>query len=231
MKNKKNIIASRCSFILFTCYILTYIILPIYTKDVRYLIFLFIPVLFLVALIINLCIKYNKLNTDKISRFAKIISILSILFNGADSAITAISVGTTDWEEKKKEVKKYPSITPTWILVLIFSTILFNFCFGLFLSVDEGLSLNLILIFSGISIGFLILCQISSSFSLYYNNGKREFWKAWRTIAIIVLGLIIIFWISGGFQMIIDEYNNTKEKEIFQKRMDTINNVIKNNQK
>ena len=51
---------------------------------------------------------------------------------------------------------------------------------------------SVILTASIISIVFILLGQISSTFALIYNNGKKDALKFWRTIIIAVIGLFII---------------------------------------
>ena len=159
INNNKFIIANRCSFILFILYILTYIILLICARDLRYLVFLIIPFIFLTSLIVNLSLKYNKLNTDKINRVSKVLAILNTLFNGLIVPTSIINASKMNWNEKNKQIK-----------------------------------------------------------------------KCLKNIMFFILGLILIFGLSGGFQLIIDEYNKEKEKEELQKHINNINNVINNNQ-
>lgn len=220
--NKKFIIANRCSSVLFAFYILTYIILPIYAKDARYLIFLIIPVMVLIGLLVNLLLKYDELNTNKLGKFVKVIAILNVLFNGNDAVAGSAFASEIDWEAKKELTKKYPSIEPVQIFVIIVTTILCNPAFGLL----WGLNLNLILKCSVISLSSLILCQITSSFSVYYKNGKKELWGFWRTIIIFVLLCVLVFGLTGGFKMISDEYNNKKEQEELQEHIDNINEAL-----
>ena len=226
MKEKKFIIINRITFILFTCYLLTYLILPIYTKDIKYLIFIIFPLIFLISLLINIAFKYDKINTNKMSSFSKIITILNILINGFTSIASSLVVGTINWKEKKKQIKKYPSITPLWLFLIMFSTVIANFCFGLILS-TEGLKLNTLLIATIISLIFLFLAQITSSISLYYNNGKKEVQKMWKDTIIVIVSLILLFVISFA-PILIDEYNKNKEKDELEERIDRINKINEN---
>lgn len=226
MKEKKFIFMNRITFILFACYLLTYLILPVYTKDIKNLMFIIFPLIFLISLLINISFKYDKINTDKMSKFSKIIALLNILLNGFSSVSSSLIVGTTNWKEKKKQIKKYPSITPLWLFVIMFATVLSNFCFGLVLS-TEGINLNFILIATIISLIFLFLAQITSSICLYYNNGKKEVQKMWKDTIIVIISLTLIFGISFA-PILIDEYNKNKEKEELEERIDKINKINEN---
>lgn len=104
--NKKFIIANRCSFILFILYILTYIIFPICARDLRYLVFLIFPFIFLTRLIVNLSLKYNKLNTDKINRVSKVLAILNTLFIGLSGGFQLI-IDEYNKEKEKEELQKH----------------------------------------------------------------------------------------------------------------------------
>ena len=184
MKNKKIVFATRCSFILFILYVITYIILPIYTHELKYLILLTIPFIFTMSLLINILIKYNNMNVKTISKISKIVAIISILINGLSvGAVSgALYVGTINWEVKQEQIKKYPSIDPAWLFVIIFTTALLYTPLVLIINMDN---FNVSITFILISIIILILCQISSSFTLYYNNGKKEMKKFWRNIIIV----------------------------------------------
>lgn len=223
MKEKKFIIINRSTFILFLCYLLTYLILPIYAKDIKYLIFIIFPLIFLTSLLINIGFKYDKINTKKANTFSKVIAILNILINGFTSVASSLVVGTINWEEKKKQIKKYPSITPLWLFIIMFATVLSNFCFGLILSAEK-LNLNYLIIATIISLIFLFLAQITSSICLYYNNGTKEVNKMWKDTIIVFISLALIFGISFA-PILIDEYNKNKEQEEFQDRIDKINKI------
>ena len=192
MNNNKAVCANRMSFIFFVLYILTYILLPILTHDIRYLIFLLVPLIFSVSLIINLILKYDKLSSNKINGISKISTIMNILLNGVniDTVSNSLYVGEINWDMKKQQIKKYPSIEPVWVFIIMFCIAFVNFL-SIFLIKD--IKINLILIFSIISLIFLLLCQISSSFLLYYNNGKSELLKFWKSIIlfILVMGIVI----------------------------------------
>ena len=131
-KNKKFIIANRISFMFFSLYLLTFILLPIIEKNASYLLLLISPLMFFIALIINLSIKYDFIKPNNIEKISKSAVILNILFNGFnfDTIANSLNIETTDWHSKKEEIKRYPSITPTWLFVLLFATLLVN---GLFL--------------------------------------------------------------------------------------------------
>lgn len=242
MTNEKKFrIANRISFIFFSLYLLTYIFLPIIEKNANYLWFLGFPLLFLIALIINLLIKYDSIKPRNMEKVSKGAAILNILFNGSNLNTVAGSLyaGTTDWDVKKEEIKKYPSITPTWLFVLLFTTILVNGS-SLIIAYDKNpQSLNLWLNFSGtsiiiasiISIIFILLGMVSSTFALYYNNGKKETIRFLKIIIIVVIGLIIIVIYSAystGFS-IKDEINKKHDKDIFEQHKQNIENILNNN--
>ncbi len=191
MKNEKKLrIFNIISFIFFILYLLTYLFLSIIEKNVSYLLTLIIPVMFLISLIVNLLIKYDEIKASNMKNISRKASIFNLLFNGINLNTVAGSsyVGTRNWDSKREEIKKYPSITPTWLFLIMFVT-LFNFMFAFFV---DTISFNVLLIAIVISIIFLLLGMISSSFALYYNNGKKETLKFWKTIVIVFLGLIII---------------------------------------
>lgn len=237
MNDKKFVIANRISFMFFTLYLLTYLLLPIIEKNANYLWFLIFPCIFLISLIINLLIKYNQLKPNSMGSVSKIAAIANILFNGINlnTVSGSLYVGTADWNEKKEEIKKYPSITPTWLFVLLFATILSNFMIFMFSHVprvDTHMTDNVILTVSIISIVFILLAQISSTFALLYSNGKKDTFKSWRTIIIITIGLIIIAiysFISSGFN-IKNEMQHKKDKEDLQNHIQNIEKTLNNNQ-
>lgn len=190
--DKKFKVANRISFIFFILYFLTYFFLPIIEKNINYLWFFIFPCVFFISLIINLLIKYNKMEISNLEKVSKIATIVSILLSGTIPNTTSNS----DSEKKVEEIKKYPSITPTWLLVLLFTTIFSNLIlFMLFYDTkffNVHISGSVILTASIISIVFILLGQISSTFALIYNNGKKDALKFWRTIIIAVIGLFII---------------------------------------
>ncbi|MGN1297202.1 MAG: hypothetical protein ACI4VH_02045 [Clostridia bacterium] len=233
MDDKKFVIANKISFMFFTLYLLTYVLLPIIEKNANYLLFLIFPCIFLISLIINLLIKYNEMKPNSMGSVSKIAAIANILFNGfnLNTVSGSLYVGTADWNEKKKEeIKKYPSITPTWLFVLLLATILSNFIIFMFSHVprvDTHMADNVILTVSIISIVFILLAQISSTFALLYNNGKKETFKFWRTIIIITISLIIITiysFISSGFNI-----HRKKDKENLQDHIQNIEKTLNNN--
>ena len=76
-----------------------------------------------------------------------------------------------------------------------------------------------------ISIVLLVLCQISSSFALYYNNGKNEMKKFWRNVIIVFLGFAII--LAFVFIPIINEMNKeNNSKKQFEEHINNINDTI-----
>lgn len=222
MKDKKFIIANRISFTLYILYVLTYITLPFVTHNLVDLIFLILPFMFTMGLIENILIKYRKIDTKTISKVSEIAAIFSTLINGFNSG--ALYVGTMDWEEKKKQIKKYPSIEPAWLFVILISTILL---LPLAMVVDIA-NIYTISIFVLISIVLLIFCQVSSSFALYYNNGKDEMKKFWRNIIIVFAGFIIILAIVF-YPLIKDMNTENKRKQDFKKHVDNINKTLNNN--
>lgn len=236
MNDKKFVIANRISFIFFTLYLLTYVLLPIIEKNANYLWFLIFPCIFLLSLIINLLINYNIIKPNSMEDVSKIAAIANILFNGfnLNTVSGSLYVWTADWNEKKEEIKKYPSITPTWLFVLLFATILSNFVIFMFSHdprIDTHMTDNVILTVSIVSIVFILLAQISSTFALLYNNGKKETFKFWRNIIIITIGLIIIViysFISNGFN-IKNEIHRKKDKEDLQKHIQNIEQTLNNN--
>ena len=195
MNNKKAIYANRISFIFFELYILTYILLPILTHDIKYLIFLLIPLIFSISLIINLMLKYDKLSSNKMNNISKISVFMNMLLNGVniDAVSGSLYVGEINWDMKKQQIKKYPSIEPVWVFIIMFCTIFVNFVSIFFI---KDINLNLFLIFSIISLIFLLLCQISSSFLLYYDNGKSELLKFWKSIILFILIIVIVICIT-----------------------------------
>ena len=220
MKNKKIVFATRCSFILFILYVITYIILPIYTHELKYLILLTIPFIFTMSLLINILIKYNNMNVKTISKISKIVAIISILINGLSvGAVSgALYVGTINWEVKQEQIKKYPSIDPAWLFVIIFTTALLYTPLVLIINMDN---FNVSITFILISIIILILCQISSSFTLYYNNGKKEMKKFWRNIIIVFTSFIII--LSFVFIPLLKDIKNQNSiKKELQRRKNNI---------
>lgn len=236
-KDKKLKIANRISFICFGLYLLVYILLPIVEKNAAYLWFLFFPVLYLISLIINLLIKYNKFGTEKIGKISKIAAVFSILLNGFNAG--ASYVGTMDWDAKEEEIKRYPSITPTWLFIMLFTTCFINGA-SLFIAYDQDpKTINTWLHFSGtviiiasiISIIFILIGLISSTFALYYNNGKKDTFRFWKIIIIITLGLIAIAIYSAyanGFS-IRDEIQKKQEKETFERHKQNIERTLNNN--
>lgn len=226
MKNRKLLFAIRCSFILFALYDLTYIILPFITHNPKDTIFLILPTIFTISLIINVLIKYDKVETNGISKGSKIASLCNILFNGfnLNTVSGSLYVGTMDWDAKKEQIKKYPSIEPAWLFVISVTTLLFNLPFAMLLDIDN---IQLISIFVLVSIVLLILCQISSSFVLYYNNGKDEMKKFWRNIIIVLVGFVII--LAFVFIPLIKDLNkeNNNKKE-YQEHINNINNSLNN---
>lgn len=226
MKNRKLLFAIRCSFILFALYDLTYIILPFITHNPKDTIFLILPTIFTISLIINVLIKYDKVETKGISKGSKIASLCNILFNGfnLNTVSGSLYVGTMDWDAKKEQIKKYPSIEPAWLFVISVTTLLFNLPFAMLVNIDN---IQLISIFVLVSIVLLILCQISSSFVLYYNNGKDEMKKFWRNIIIVLVGFVII--LAFVFIPLIKDLNkeNNNKKE-YQEHINNINNSLNN---
>ena len=219
--NKKFIIANRISFILYSLYVLTYVALPFVTGNWIDFVFLILPFIFTIGLIENVIIKYRKIDTNKISKVSEIASIFSILINGFNSG--ALYVGTMDWNEKEKQIKRYPSIEPAWLFVIIICTI---FLLPLAMVVDVA-NIYIISIFVLISILLLIFCQVSSSFALYYNNGKDEMKKFWRNIIIVLVGFVIILAIVF-FPLIKDMKIENKRKQDFKNHIDKINKTLKN---
>lgn len=237
VNDKKLKIANRISFILFSLYLLTYIFLPIVEKNANYLWFLIFPLTFFISLIINLLIKYDSMKPSNMGKVSKGAAILNILFNGfnLNTVAGSLYVGTTDWNDKKEEIKKYPSITPTWLFVLLFATVLSNISLYLVLSDTRVWNLHIsgtvIIIVSIISIIFILLGMISSTFALYYNNGKKETFRFWKIIIVVVIVLIIIVIYSAyanGFS-IKDEINKKHDKDTFEQHKQNIENTLNNN--
>ena len=222
MKDKKFMLANRISFILYSLYVLTYVVLPFVTGNWIDFVFLILPFIFTMGLIENVIIKYRKIDTNKISKVSEIASIFSILINGFNSG--ALYVGTMDWNEKEKQIKRYPSIEPAWLFVIIITTFICSFPLAMIIDVAN---INTILIFMIISILFLVICQISSSFALYYNNGKDELKKFWRNIIIVLVGFVIILAIVF-FPLIKDMKIENKRKQDFKNHIDKINKTLKN---
>jgi NADH:ubiquinone oxidoreductase subunit 6 (subunit J) len=233
MKNEKKLeIFNRISFTFFILYLLPYIFLPIIEKNMSYLLILILPVIFLISLIINLLIKYDEIKPNNMKDISKKVSILNLLFNGINLNTVAGSlyVGTMDWNLQKEEIKKYPSITPTWLFALMIATGI-NLAFAFVLTAEmDTISINVVLIASIISIIFLFLGMISSSFSVYYNNGKKEILRFWKIIGIVFLALIIIIIYSAyksGFS-IKEEIRKKQEREIFEQRIQNIERTLNN---
>ncbi len=223
MKEKKFIIANRFSFMLYILYVLTYVTLPIVTHNWIDLIFLILPLIFTIGLIENILIKYRKIDTNKTSKLSEITAILNVLLNGFNAG--ALYVGTIDWNEKKEQIKKYPSIEPAWIFVILITTFLLNLPLAMFVDLAN---INTILIFVLISIMFLVLCQVSSSFALYYNNGKDEMKNFWINIIIVFAGFVIILAIVF-IPLIKDMNTENKRKQEFRNHVNNINKTLKNN--
>lgn len=176
-----------------------------------------------ISLIINLLLKYDKIKSNNMKNISKKVSIFNLLFNGINLSTVAGSsyVGTMDWDLKKEEIKKYPSITPTWLFVIMFATV-FNFMFAILI---DTISINVVLIASVISIIFLFLGMISSSFAVYYNNGKKEILRFWKIIGIVFLVLIIIIIYSAyknGFSI------KKHERDTFERHKQNIESTLKN---
>ena len=237
INDKKFRIANRISFIFFSLYLLTFIFLPIVEKNANYLWFLIFPLIFFISLIINLLIKYDSMKPSSMEKVSKGAAILNILFNGfnLNTVAGSLYVGTTDWDDKKEEIKKYPSITPAWLFVLLFATVLSNIMLYLVLSDtrfwNPHISGTVIIIVSIISIIFILLGMISSTFALYYNNGKKEAFRFWKIIIVVVIGLIIIAIYSAyanGFS-IKDEINKKHDKDTFEQHKQNIENTLNNN--
>lgn len=224
MKNKKLLLATRFSFILYVLYVITYIVLPFVTRNPKDAIFLILPTIFTISLIINVLIKYDKIDTESISKGSKIASLFNILFNGfnLNTISGSLYVGTMDWDVKKEQIKKYPSIEPAWLFVILVTTLLFSLPFAMLVDIDN---IGIISIFILISIVLLVLCQISASFALYYNNGKNEMKKFWRNVIIVFLGFTII--LAFVFIPIINEMNKeNNSKKQFQEHINNINDAI-----
>lgn len=200
MDNKKLKIANRCSLVFFACYVITYFLLIIVGKGIQYSIFLLFPFIFSVALVLNGMIKYNRLASKKLE--------------------------TIVGDVKVDLIKRYPSIEPVWVFCIILSTAFSNSVFSLVIwNLFDNINPKLVIIFSVISLVFLVLCQISSSFSLYYHNGKDDLKRAWKNIIIVVLALSLIIGIVAG-PTLVEESKRAKERLEFQRRMDRINGLI-----
>lgn len=140
------------------------------------------------------------LNTTKLvvivwKKTSKFLAIANVLFNGLNVVASSSYVNDIVWEEKKKDVMKYPSLTPPFLFGVIFSTVYANFGFYmvLYATYNANISAKLLTICSIISIIFIIISQIASAFSLLYNNGKEEMWGFLKIVGIVSLGLFIIF--------------------------------------
>ena len=142
MKDKKFMFANRISFILYSLYVLTYVALPFVTGNWIDFVFLILPFMFTIGLIENVIIKYRKIDTNKISKVSEITSIFSTLINGFNSG--ALYVGTMDWNEKEKQIKRYPSIEPAWLFVIIITTFICSLPLAMVIDVAN---INTILIF------------------------------------------------------------------------------------
>lgn len=235
---KKFRIANRISFIFFILYLLTFVFLSIFERNAYYLLFLIFPFMFLISLIINLLLKYDTIKPNTMEKISEIASIFNILFNGftLDTVAGSLYVDSIDWEAKKKEIKEYPSITPTWLFVILFITILVN-GLSMFLVYDKSPQsinswLNLsgiaIIIASVVSIIFILLGMISSTFALYYNNGKKEAFRFWKVIGVVVIALIIIIIYCGyveGFS-IKDIINRKHDIEAFEQHKQNIDKTL-----
>ena len=198
--------------------------LPFVTRNPKDAIFLILPIIFTISLIINVLIKYDKVDTQSISKGSKIASLFNILFNGfnLNTVSGTLYVGTMDWDVKKEQIKKYPSIEPAWLFVILITTLLFSLPFAMFVDINN---IGIISIFVLVSIVLLILCQVSSSFALYYNNGKNEMKKFWRNVVIVFLGFVII--LAFVFIPLIKEMNKeNNNKNEYQKHINNINNTI-----
>ena len=225
MNNKKFVIANSLSFVFFSLYFLTYVFLVFITRDYKNLLFLFVPSIFLMALLINLSIKYNQLETSTISKISKFSAILNILINGLSTAGSSLFVGTMDWEEKKEEIERYPSIVPAWLFCILVCTLFANFIFFFLLGQNSTITFNIIVFYSVISFVFLFMAQISSTLALIYSNDKKYAVKSWRNILIVFLGLIVIVLITAG-PSIYDEIKIRKEKQEFEEHVNNIKRVL-----
>lgn len=226
MNRKKSVLADRCSFIFFALYCLTYVLASILTENPAYLIFLFVPVLFLFALLMNLSIKHKKMKTSTLSKISAIAAVSAILMNGIQALGTSMYAGGMNPSAKEAEIKRYPSIVPAWLFAIIFSTGFANFVFAALLF--EPSDFPDVLLYTVISVLFLISAQISSTFALLYSGEKRYAVKSWKSILIFTVGMILILGILGGPKLYSDMKSHIKQRR-FQEHVDNIERTIREN--
>lgn len=228
--NKKLKIANSISYISFGFVFLIYLFLPLLMKNAAYLIFLIIPIIFFCALMGNLGLKYDVVKSESMDKLSKFAVLSNTSLNGIDSA--AINVAGTNWEEKQKQIKQYPSIEPVWTFIMICSVIFSNFIFSAVLCSDgrEIINFGVMINVSILSSIILFITLISSCFSLYYNNSKEDFKKSMRSF-LILFGIVVVFFCISFLPYLISNYNSNKEREEFNKRIENINKVIENTNK
>ena len=119
---RKFKIANRISFACFGAYYLSFILLTILAGRAVYLTALIIPTLALIALLINVLVKYRHLGIKPVGKAARITAVLSIFMNGLSFAekSRALKAGFSDWDRKTQEILRYPSIVPAWLFVFAF---------------------------------------------------------------------------------------------------------------
>ena len=202
MKNKEKFRIANCiSFVCFGAYYLSFIILTAIAGNAVFLTTLASPTGMLIALLINVSIKYRKADIKPVAKTAKIAARLSILMNGFSSPESepACYLAGTDWAQKEKDIRRYPSIVPAWLFVAVVTNFI-NYLMPLvFLgSRMTHREVHLLILFYFISLVPLIAGQISSTFALLYAGEKAYAVKSWKTIGIIcalfagvaVLGLL-----------------------------------------
>lgn len=200
MKNhKKYVTANRLSFLFFGLYFLNYLILPAVTRDPKNFVFLSLPLIFLIALLVNLALKRKKIKAASLSKVTKASAFFNVLFNGADAVPTSLYAGTADWNKNIEEILKYPSIMPAWLFVAIYITPIANVSFYALLD-DSPNCINpwVLLTFSLTGVLFLVLGQISSTRALIYSGEKQVAKKSWKSIIIITIVTVIIMGLVGG---------------------------------
>ena len=181
---RKFRIANGISFACFGAYYLSFFVLAVIAGRAACLTAAFLPTIALAGLLINVAVKYRHAGTGGIAKAAKTAGFLSFLMNGY--SYPAACAADTDWSQKEKDIRRYPSIVPAWLFAGTFLNFV-NFFMPLIASgtpFTDG-EVRLLIVFYCISTVFLMIGQVSSTFALIYAGEKEYAVRSWKTIGII----------------------------------------------
>ena len=202
-KARKFKIANRISFACFGAYYLSFIVLTVVAGNPVFLTTLLVPTCMLLGLLINVSIKYRKADTKSIAKTAKIAALLSICMNGfsiTESWPARYTAGT-DWEQKEKDIRRYPSIVPAWLFVAVVANFIVYLLPLMFLgSQITHREVRLMILFYFISLVPLIAGQVSSTLALIYAGEKKYAVKSWKSIGIfcaLFAGAVLLAFLVG----------------------------------